>query len=247
MRKNISLLGCIVLFTSNIYAFNVDYLADKIANKACDIALQKLETSVNEETKTTHHYVREPKHRHYVKKHHKKYHCTSHKKVKRMRKITDEMKIQNALSKLGFYRAPIDGEINSFETRSAIKKMNKEFGISETASLKSETKDTLIFLSNLFEFDRTLIAKGKDSITKGKQIQTALKIHGFYFGEIDGKIGSITKSKIAEYKNANNLSDGEELDFEEEYRLLSSAKKLNDENLEETIASLKVKQNSEKK
>ena len=67
---------------------------------------------------------------------------------------SDEMKIQKALASLGFYRGPMDGEVNSFETRSAIKEMNKAYEISDNASLKPEAKDALIFLGTLFEFDR---------------------------------------------------------------------------------------------
>ena len=153
---------------------------------------------------------------------------------------TDEMKIQKALSSLGFYRGPIDGEVNSFETRSAIKEMNIAYEVSNNASLKPEAKDALIFLGTLFEFDRNLIARGTDKRTKGKKIQTALKIHGFYFKKIDGVVGSGTRSAIAEYKAAKGLSYGSSLDFEEEYQLISSAKEKNDRNIEDTIASLKA-------
>lgn len=153
---------------------------------------------------------------------------------------SDEMKIQKALSSLGFYRGPIDGEVNSFETRTAIKEMNKAYEISDNASLKPEAKDALIFLGTLFEFDRNLIARGTDKRTKGKKIQTALKIQGFYFAKIDGVVGSGTRNAIAEYKASKGLSAGASLDFEEEYQLISTAKEMNDKNIEETIASLKA-------
>ena len=119
---------------------------------------------------------------------------------------SDEMKIQKALSSLGFYRGAIDGEVNSFETRSAIKEMNKAYEISDNASLKTEAKDALIFLGTLFEFDRNLISSGTDKRTKGKKIQTALKIHGFYFTKIDGLVGSGTRNSIAQYKANKALS-----------------------------------------
>ena len=91
----------------------------------------------------------------------------------------------------------------------------------------------------LFEFDRYLIARGTDSRTKGKKIQTALKIHGFYYTKIDGAVGPGTRKAIGEYKAANGLSYGTSLDFEEEYQLISSAKEINDRNIEDSIASLK--------
>lgn len=153
---------------------------------------------------------------------------------------TDQMKIQKALASLGFYRGPIDGEVNSFETRSAIKEMNKAYEISDNASLKTEAKDALIFLGTLFEFDRYLIASGTDKRSKGKKIQTALKIHGFYFSKIDGVVGSGTRNSISEYKASKGLSSGAALDFEEEYQLVSTAKEINDKNIEDTIGSLKA-------
>jgi peptidoglycan hydrolase-like protein with peptidoglycan-binding domain len=162
-----------------------------------------------------------------------------HKKHVVQPRMTDEMRIQKALTSLGFYHGPIDGAVNSFETRSAIKAMNQAYGISNSASLKPEVKDSLIYLGTLFEFDRNLIARGTDKRTKGRKIQTALKIHGFYHTKIDGAVGSGTRRCIAEYKAAQGLSSGGMLDFEEEYQLISSAKEMNDRNIEETLASLK--------
>ena len=171
------------------------------------------------------------------------YRSTKHKKHKKQHtavpRDTPQMKIQRALASLGFYRGRIDGEINSFETRSAIKEMNMAYERGSSASLTPEVKDALIFLGTLFEFDRNLIARGTDKRTKGKKLQTALKIHGFYFSKIDGAVGPGTRRAIAEYKAANGLSYGQSLDFEEEYQLIHSAKQMNDKNIEDTIATLK--------
>ncbi|WP_154806484.1 peptidoglycan-binding domain-containing protein [Sulfurovum lithotrophicum] len=175
---------------------------------------------------------RPPAQRHYKsKKRHKKYAIVP--------KDTPEMKIQRALTSLGFYHGKIDGEINSYETRSAIKELNRTYEIGNSASLKPETRDALIYLGTLFEFDRNLIARGTDKRTKGRKLQTALKIHGFYFSKIDGAVGPGTRKAIAEYKAANGLSYGSALDYEEEYQLISSAKQMNDKNIDDTIATLK--------
>jgi peptidoglycan hydrolase-like protein with peptidoglycan-binding domain len=117
--------------------------------------------------------------------------------------------------------------------------MNFAYEISNNASLKPEAKDALIFLGTLFEFDRNLISSGTDKRSKGKKLQTALKIHGFYFTKIDGVVGSGTRKSIVEYKTAKGLSLGSALDFEEEYQLISTAKQMNDKNIEDTIGSLK--------
>ena len=174
-------------------------------------------------------------------------HKTKHRKHRKKRKkkrvvvptITSEMKIQKALTSLGFYHGKIDGDVNSYETRSSIKQMNIAYNISNTASLKTETKDGLIYLGTLFMFDRYLISQKNDKKSKGCKLQTSLKIHGFYFTKIDGVVGGGTRRCIAEYKTTKGLSSGSALDFEEEYQLVSSAKELNDKNIEDTIQSLK--------
>jgi peptidoglycan hydrolase-like protein with peptidoglycan-binding domain len=153
---------------------------------------------------------------------------------------TDEKRIQIALQSLGFYRGRIDGQVNSYETRSAIREMNTAYEIGQTASLKPEAKDTLIFLGTLFEFDRHLIASSNDRRTRNKKIQTALKIHGYYSGKIDGVIGSGTRGSISQYKADNGMGYNGALDFEEEYQLVDSAKQKNDRNIDEAVASLKA-------
>ena len=171
-------------------------------------------------------------------------HHVKHKKHYKKRHVvhvdTDEMKIQRALASLGFYRGRIDGAINSFETRSAIKDLNVAYGISSGASLLPQEKNSLIYLGTLFDFDRHLISRGNDRRSKGKKIQTALKIEGFYFSKIDGDVGPGTRRSIAEYKASKGQSYGNALDYEEEYQLVSTAKAMNDKNIEETIASLKA-------
>ena len=163
----------------------------------------------------------------------------SAKRVTSEARMTDERRIQKALTGLGFYHGRIDGQVNSFETRSAIKDMNIAYGISNTSFLRPEVKDTLIFLGTLFIFDRHLIANNNGARAKNKKIQVALKIHGYYHGGIDGAIGRGTRGSIGEYKLDNGLSGGTSLDFEEEYQLISTAKEKNDRNLDDSINSLK--------
>lgn len=46
---------------------------------------------------------------------------------------------------------------------------------------------------------------GTESQPTARQIQTALKNAGYYFGAIDGKIGRQTRLAIKEFQRANNL------------------------------------------
>ena len=165
---------------------------------------------------------------------------TSAKRATSAVRMTDERRIQKALTGLGFYRGRIDGQVNSFETRSAIKDMNIAYGIGNTSSLRPEVRDTLIYLGTLFIFDRHLITNNSGNRAKSKKLQVALKIHGYYHGGIDGAIGRGTRGSIGQYKQDNGMSHGTSLDFEEEYQLISSAKEKNDRNLDDSINSLKA-------
>lgn len=180
------------------------------------------------------------KHRHSTHRTHRS-HRTHRKSTRHVAPVmTVEKKIQKSLTALGFYQGAIDGEVNSYETRSAIKAMNNAYEMGDTSSLTPKAKDALIYLGDLFAFDRVLISKDNTKRAKGKKIQTALKIHGFYHSKVDGAVGPGTRRSISEYKMAKNLSAGDRLDFEEEYQLISSAKKINDRNIDDTVASLKA-------
>jgi len=180
-------------------------------------------------------------HRRVVHHHRKRHHKKKKKQVKKavIPVMTDEKKIQKALASLGFYKGKIDGQINSYETRSAIRAMNRAYGLGNNAFLSPQVKDSLIYLGELFRFDRALIASGSDKKIKGKKLQTALKVLGFYQSKIDGLVGSGTRSSIAAYKSANGMSANGTLDYEEEYRLITKAKEMNDKNIDETITSIR--------
>ena len=170
------------------------------------------------------------KHRKYKK--HKKRHVAAPK-------MTNEKRIQQTLASLGFYHGKMDGEINSFETRTAIKNMNMAYGISNDASLRQVVRDALIYLGTLFEFDRYLIAANSTNKAKNKKVQVALKIHGYYHNGIDGVLGKGSRNAIREYQMGAGIPATGALDYEAEYQLISSAKDKNDKNLNESINSLK--------
>ena len=153
--------------------------------------------------------------------------------------MTSEKKIQKSLTSLGFYNGKIDGEVNSFETRTAIKNMNIGYGISNDASLRQTVRDTLIYMGTLFQFDRYLISSSNTKKSKAKKLQVALKIHGYYHGGIDGLLGKGSRSAVKEYQMNLGTEATGSLDFEAEYQLISSAKEKNDNNLNENINSLK--------
>jgi len=66
-----------------------------------------------------------------------------------------------------------------------------------------------------------------------------VKIIPYNRGKIDGAVGRGTRAAIAAYTGGSSS-----LGFEEEYRLIESAKKKNDRNIEDAIASLKGRNTS---
>ena len=153
--------------------------------------------------------------------------------------VTDEMKIQKALKTLGFYQGPIDGNINSFETRNAIKALNRAYKIDDTAYMSPQEKEALIYMGTLLGFDKYLSSNGTSKKAKGKRIQAALKVLGFYHHKIDGAVGRGTKKAIVAYKRRYGLGSSSKLSYDGEYRLVKRAREVNDKNIEDTINTLK--------
>jgi hypothetical protein len=231
-KKFIVILASLIIFGDVLYAWGPPGPPPGAGAFVAGAAVGAAVTYGVMKRKRRHTYKRRRAHRkRHVRKKHTKRHIAP--------TMTVEKKIQKSLTALGFYRGKIDGEVNSYETRSAIKAMNTSYELGNSASLDLKTKDALIYLGDLFIFDRLLIAKDHDQKSKNKKIQTALKIQGFYHDKIDGVIGVGTRKIITEYKESKKLSSSTGLDFEEEYQLISSAKQLNDKNIDETIASLK--------
>lgn len=180
---------------------------------------------------------------------HKKAVHRSHKKVahkknkstaKKVIVMTDDMKIQKTLVALGFYGGEINGDLNTFETRKAVKKLNESFGIANGSSLDQKTKDQLLYLSNLYEMDKYLNTKETSKKAKGKQLQTALKIEESYTGKVDGAVGNGTRKAIATYRIKKGMVPSTSLSEEEKFELLSSAAELNKKNIKEALSALNI-------
>jgi hypothetical protein len=175
---------------------------------------------------------------------------TVHKKKKKrikpavplLKKFTDAQKIQKALLGLGLYQGAIDGELGSYETHAALKKFDKRYEMASGKEMDRGLKRTLIALGELFLLDRVLIAKSHTKEAQVKQLQAALKIHGFYSHAIDGRIGEQTRKAIVMYKKANQLDDSQYLDLESKYHLVTRAKAKNESAIDTIVSSLQQKQ-----
>jgi len=178
--------------------------------------------------------------KHYRKSSRKKSYRRSSRSRKTVVVMSDEKRIQKTLQSLGFYNGSIDGALNSYETRSAIRKMNEAYGISQTSYLKPEIKEQLIYLANLYDLDRKLHTIGNTKSRKGTRLQAALKVHGVYTGKIDGVVGKGTRRAISEYQNTKGMASNGRLTPDEVYDLVSSAVVMNDRNIHKAIEVMKV-------
>ncbi len=163
-----------------------------------------------------------------------------HYKKKRRRAvvITPEMKIQKSLVALGFYQGKIDGKLNGYATRTAIKNLNTQYRTGDGTSIGQRTWDQLLYLAELYQMDNDLFTEGNQKRVKGKRIQTALKIHGTYHGKIDGITGNGTRKAIALYKGQEGLSLTTSLTSNERYNLITSAQSINTRAIDEAIGDL---------
>jgi len=158
---------------------------------------------------------------------------------------SEEEKLQQVLSSLGYYHGLIDGDLNSFETRNAIKTLNRTAGNGSKILLDPQSRATLLYLWDLFRFDQNLKKRGDDEKIRGIRIQTALKVTGFYHDNIDGLTGSVTRSGIRAYRESRGLGEGETLNESEEKRLVQEAILSNQRNIEEARAELHIVHNGQ--
>ena len=157
----------------------------------------------------------------------------------------EEEKLQRVLSSLGYYHGLIDGDLNSFETRNAIKALNRVAGNGSKILLDPQSKATLLYLWELFYFDQNLKKRGDNEKLRVTKIQTALKITGFYHDNIDGLIGSVTRNSIRTYRQNRGLGEGESLNSSEEAQLIREASISNQHNIEEAKIELHIAHNGQ--
>ena len=159
-----------------------------------------------------------------------------------LKKYSSTQKIQRALQGLGLYQGTLDGELRSYETERALKKFYSRYEMAGGEVMEHTVKQALISLGELFLFDRALIDRSHTATSQIIQLQTALKIHGFYRDAIDGIMGSRTRKAIEAYQKANGAEEGLYLDLESKYTLVKTAKQKNAAAIDRVRSSFQEKQ-----
>ncbi len=73
----------------------------------------------------------------------------------------------------------------------------------------TEQQEPIIIVPSEITSPSPALSEAEQQLLRNKKIQEALKISGYYDGEIDGKVGPKTKKAIREFQTAKGLaSDG---------------------------------------
>ncbi|WP_042153659.1 MULTISPECIES: hypothetical protein [unclassified Pseudoalteromonas] len=97
-----------------------------------------------------------------------------------------EKKIQAALGVMALYNGKLDGDLDTFESRTGIKKFQGQYNLDQTGFLTDTEKSQLVYLSNLY------VSLKKKGVTESKKIAI--------YNEIDSTTDSmVNKTLIEEY------------------------------------------------
>lgn len=98
-------------------------------------------------------------------------------------------KVQQTLSKLGFYSGAFDGNLNSFDTRSAIEEFQSYYGMEDSGILDASQKQDLLYMHDLIKNYKKELQSPKDE--DSKRLKKIFKA----FDKLENKLSKNTLSK----------------------------------------------------
>jgi peptidoglycan hydrolase-like protein with peptidoglycan-binding domain len=152
---------------------------------------------------------------HYYEKKRQKQRAAAHqnKKKKTYRKSyaqkapvnSEGVKVQKALTNVGYYSGPLNGNLDSYDSKSAIMQYQAQYGLVQTGILLPEVKGILLHQGDIAEITEHLNNPGYDKRSKAKRLQAALKSQGLYTGKIDGIAGKGTRAAVKLYQQSQGM------------------------------------------
>lgn len=133
------------------------------------------------------------------------------------------LKVQKAMASLGVYSGPMDGNLDSYASRSAIMAYQQQHGLPQTGMLLPEVKSILSYHSELAELSGYVNYAGFDQRDRARRLQASLKVLGFYSANIDGALGAGSRNAISQYQQANGFPASGALLPEQEDALATDA------------------------
>ena len=131
--------------------------------------------------------------------------------------------MQKALGNLGYYAGPLDGNLDSYESRSAVMSYQSRHGLPQTGLLQSDVKSVLKYQGEIAELSGHLNYLGFEQREKNRRLQSALKVQGFYTAKVDGIVGQGTQNAVRLYQQANGKPVTGVLMQDEEAELVSQS------------------------
>jgi uncharacterized protein YgiM (DUF1202 family) len=151
------------------------------------------------------------------------------------------IRLQKALRSMGHYDTPLDGKIDSYQSRVAIMLYQKRYGLPPTGVLSPKVEEVLLQQGDLAELSKYLGYAGDNQEDKAKRLQAALTSQGYYVSAIDGDFGSKSMAAMRLYQQANGMTPSGVLLPDEDKNLVNDSVQLlqNEQaQLEQTLARM---------
>ncbi|MBP3523919.1 MAG: peptidoglycan-binding protein [Clostridia bacterium] len=114
--------------------------------------------------------------------------------------------LQQDLTALGYYYGDISGHYGSL-TQAAVKKFQKAKGINQDGIAGTTTLNAIAkALGGSSGSSSTTALREGDSGSAVLELQTMLKERGYYYGSLTGNFGSLTKTAVRKFQDANGLT-----------------------------------------
>lgn len=118
---------------------------------------------------------------------------------------SEGVKVQKALTNVGYYSGSLNGNLDSYDSKAAIMQYQARYGLVQTGVLMPDVKGILLHQGDIAEITSHLNNPGYDKRSKAKRLQAALKSKGFYTSKIDGIAGKGTRNAVKLYQQSQGM------------------------------------------
>jgi len=136
------------------------------------------------------------------------------------------VRVQRALQTVGYYNGPLDGKLDSYDSRASIMQYQSRYRLLQTGVLQPDVKGVLLQQRDIAELAAHLHHAGDTPRDKARRLQAALKVQGFYTSKIDGSFGPKSRASLRLYQQANSMIPSGALLPEQENELVAASVQL---------------------